>query len=123
MTTFMPIVRDVLFFAIWFGVPILVLLPRMKKREDIGKRMVISTVATWVALVLHLELVHYPVGQAIARARGETGFDGGLMAGMIPFFGWVFGLIGTVAVVCFQFVVQRVRRRHHANVALTMRSS
>ena len=48
MTTFMPIVRDVLFFAIWFGIPILVFLPRMKKREDIGKRMFISTLLVWL---------------------------------------------------------------------------
>jgi len=113
MTTFMPIVRDVLFFAIWFGLPVLVFLPRMKKREDIGKRMVISTLLVWLGLFLHCDFIHRPVGMALAEARGDRGYDGVGYAAAITMFGWGFSVISTAVTACGYLAIQYLRRRRH----------
>ena len=113
MTTFMHIVRDVLFFAIWFGIPILVFLPRMKKREDIGKRMFISTLLVWLGLFLHCDFIHRPVTMALAEARGDMNYDGAGYGAAITILGWLFGIIGTAVAACGYLAIQYLRRRRH----------
>lgn len=111
MLHFWSIVRDVTFVAVWFGVPFVVFLPRMKRREDIGKRMVISTLVTWVALVLHLWFVHLPVAYALAEARGNKNYDGAAASSMTELFGWVFGLISTAVAAIGYLLIQYARQR------------
>lgn len=115
MTAYMPIFRDVLFFAIWFGIPILAFVPRMKKREDIGKRMVISTLLVWLGLFLHCDFIHRPVGMALAEARGDKNYDGVGYAAGITTLGWLLGLISTAIVACGYSAIQYLRRRRHAH--------
>lgn len=123
MTTFMPIVRDVLFFAIWFGFPIIVFLPRLKKPEDIGKRMVVSAFGTWALLILHLELIHRPVAFALAEARGNTSYDGAALSAAVWLFGWAFGVISTAVAACGYLAIQYFKRKCHENAAAKAMSS
>ena len=113
MTTFMPIVRDVLFFGVWFGFPIIVFLPRLKKPQDIGKRMVISIILVWAGLFLHCDFIHVPVGLALAEARGNRNYDGAGYAAAITLFGWAFGLFSTVVTACGYLGIQYLKKRRH----------
>jgi hypothetical protein len=119
MTTFMPILRDILFFAIWIGFPIAVFLPRMKKPGDIGRRMVMSVLGTWVALILHHQFISSPVSFALAKERGNIGYDGVGANVLIHLFGWMFGVTST-AVVASAYVgieyLRKKRREHRDNL-------
>jgi len=111
MTTFMPIVRDVLFFVICVGLPIAVFFPRIKKPAGIGKRMVIGVFGTWAALILHHELVAQPVAFALAKARGDIQYDGVGMNAVIYLVGWVPSVIATAIVASAYMVIQYVRKK------------
>jgi hypothetical protein len=115
MTHFLPIVRDALFFVALVAAPILVLLPRIKKRKAIGKAVVISVFLTWLLLVLHVRFVHIPISSAIANARGDRVYDGAAMRVGMEFFGWIPAIASTAGIAGGQILIRR--RQKHDNAA------
>jgi hypothetical protein len=113
----LAIVRDVAQVAIGFGLPILAVLPRVKNgNRDLRKRMVISTLVTWAALVLHYWFIGLPVARGIAEARGDRFHEAeaALASQTILFYGWIPAVIGTAVVAGGYFLFQYVRERRHS---------
>ena len=111
MLHFWSIVRDVTFVATWLGIPIIAFLPRLKNPHDLGRRVVIGALVTWIALLLHLQFIHLPVAQAIADARGNSGYDGAAVSAFTLLFGWVLGLIGSGLAACGYMVFRNLREK------------
>ena len=114
MTTFMPIVSNVLFVVLLVGVPTVALLSLVKKREDLGKRMAISVFGTWAALVFHHWFLGHPVSLALAEARGNKNYDGAAIAGAIEFFGWIPAVFVTAIATGVYLLIQCFRHKRSA---------
>src|SRR5262245_50248820 len=111
MTRFMPIVSDVLIIILLVAVPTVTFLPRLKKPEDIGKRMWISVLGTWAALVLHHWYIGRPVSFALAEAHGNRDYDGMAVSIAIDFFGWIPAVFVTTIATGVYLLIQYVRQR------------
>jgi uncharacterized membrane protein YwaF len=111
MNTYLPLVSDILFYVICFGVPVLVFLPPLKKREDMGKRVVLSTILVWVGLNLHFEFIHVDAAYVRAEARGNRDYDPAGYGAMIFFGGWIFGIFSTAVTACGYLAIQYIKRR------------
>lgn len=111
MNAYLPLLSNILFFVIWFGVPVLVFLPRLKQREDMGKRAVLSTILVWVGLNLHFEFIHVDAAYVRAAARTNPHYDPAGSGAMILVGGWIFGIISTVVAAGGYAAIRHFKRR------------
>jgi riboflavin transporter FmnP len=106
------IVRDIASIMLLFSIPVLVFLPRLKPGAGgLVSRMLISTVVTWLALVLF----YWFIGLPISRAIGETQTDGQerLARHWIIAYGCIPAAVGTAITAVAFSVIRYVRKKHH----------
>src|SRR5262245_4743622 len=90
-------IRDVTALGVWFGVPILVFLPRIKGGvEAVFWRVIISTGVTWVCLVAWFLFVGEPAARTLGEVHHEAEIR--LARQTIIFYGFIPAALGSIAI-------------------------
>lgn len=111
MQSFWFTFRDVLFFAVWLGIPLLVFFSRRNEPLNAGKRLLFSVLATWLGLILYYELIHWRVASALAASRGNESYDGTAVVSAFTLFGWVLGIVSSLPVIGMRWLLDRLQKK------------
>ena len=99
--------------AVCFGIPVLVFIPRLKNvTRDLAQRMVISTLVTWVVLVLYSWFIGLPIAGEVGETHSEAPLRLARMT--ILFYGWIPSVLGTAAAAGGYLVIRSVKTKRHA---------
>ncbi len=113
MHPFWSILSDAAFLLIWFGVPVCVFLYKRPKSSggNLGARFIVAVLGVWLGLLLHREIIGFPVALAHAHARGNLEYDGTGTNAVLLVLGWIFGVISSAVTLGVFLIWQRIRQR------------